>query len=156
MSMRPPGGRFSRRPARARGGAGDAICSRSNPTMKYLLVFIGGGLGAALRHFINGVSLRLVGTDWPAGTLFINVTGSILMGLVAALFAFKLSLPPALRLFIATGILGGYTTFSTFSLETALLFERGQAGMALLYASGSVLLGVAGLFAGMWVIRALS
>jgi len=124
--------------------------------MKYLLVFIGGGLGAALRHFINGVSLRMVGTDWPAGTLFINVTGSILMGLVAALFAFKLSLPPALRLFIATGILGGYTTFSTFSLETALLFERGQAGMALLYAAGSVLLGVAGLFAGMWVIRALS
>jgi len=124
--------------------------------MQYLFVFIGGGLGAALRHFVNGVSLRLVGTGWPAGTLFINVTGSILMGLVAALFAFKLSLPQTLRLFIATGILGGYTTFSTFSLETALLFERGQLGMALLYAAGSVLLGVGGLFAGMWVVRAMS
>ena len=123
---------------------------------KYLLVFIGGGLGAALRHFVNGASLRLVGTDWPLGTLFINVTGSILMGVVAAMFAFKLSLPPALRLFVATGILGGYTTFSTFSLETALLVERGQPGPALLYAVGSVLLGVGGLFAGMWAVRALA
>jgi len=118
---------------------------------KYLLVFAGGGLGAALRHFVNGASLRLVGSDWPLGTL-----GSILMGVVAALFAFKLSLPQALRLFIATGILGGYTTFSTFSLETALLVERGQSGFALLYVAGSVLLGVGGLFAGMWVVRALA
>jgi len=123
---------------------------------KYLLVFAGGGLGAALRHFVNGASLRLVGSDWPLGTLFINVTGSILMGVVAALFAFKLSLPQALRLFIATGILGGYTTFSTFSLEAALLVERGQSGFALLYVAGSVLLGVGGLFAGMWVVRALA
>ena len=124
--------------------------------MQYLLVFIGGGLGAALRHFVNGASLRLVGADWPLGTLFINVTGSILMGVVAATFALKLSLPPTLRLFIATGILGGYTTFSTFSLETGLLMERGQGGAALLYVAGSVLLGVGGLFAGMWAVRALS
>ena len=123
---------------------------------KYLLVFVGGGLGAALRHFVNGASLRLAGGDWPLGTLFINVTGSILMGVVAALFAFKLSLPPTLRLFIATGILGGYTTFSTFSLETALLIERGQPAMALAYVLGSVLLGVGGLFAGMWVVRVLT
>jgi CrcB protein len=124
--------------------------------MQTLFVFIGGGLGAALRHFVNGASLRLVGSDWPLGTVFINVTGSILMGVVAALFAFKLSLPPALRLFIATGILGGYTTFSTFSLETALLIERGQPAMALAYVLGSVLLGVGGLFAGMWVVRVLT
>jgi len=124
--------------------------------MQTLFVFIGGGLGAALRHFVNGASLRLVGSDWPLGTVFINVTGSILMGVVAALFAFKLSLPPTLRLFIATGILGGYTTFSTFSLETALLIERGQPAMALAYVLGSVLLGVGGLFAGMWVVRVLT
>jgi CrcB protein len=124
--------------------------------MQYLLVFIGGGLGAALRHFVNGASLRLVGNEWPLGTLFINVTGSILMGVVAALFAYKVSLPPTLRLFIATGILGGYTTFSTFSLETGLLLERGQPGPALLYVVGSVLLGVGGLFAGMWAVRALT
>jgi len=124
--------------------------------MQTLFVFIGGGLGAALRHFVNGASLRLVGSGWPLGTVFINVTGSILMGVVAALFAFKLSLPPTLRLFIATGILGGYTTFSTFSLKTALLIERGQPAMALAYVLGSVLLGVGGLFVGMWVVRVLT
>ena len=124
--------------------------------MQYLLVFIGGGLGAALRHFVNGLSLRLVGTALPWGTFFINVTGSILMGVVVGVFASKLPLPPALRLFVATGILGGYTTFSTFSLETAMLMERGQAFMALGYVLGSVLLGVGGLFAGMALVRALA
>ena len=124
--------------------------------MQYLLVFIGGGLGAALRHFVNGLSLRLVGTALPWGTFFINVTGSILMGVVVGVFASKLPLPPLLRLFVATGILGGYTTFSTFSLETAMLVERGQAVMALGYVAGSVLLGVGGLFAGMALVRALA
>ena len=124
--------------------------------MQFLLVFIGGGLGAALRHVVNLASLRLVGTALPYGTFFINVTGSILMGVVAGLFAWKVSLPPTLRLFIATGILGGYTTFSTFSLETALLFERGQAWQAVGYVAASVLLGVAGLFAGMAAVRALA
>jgi fluoride exporter len=124
--------------------------------MQYLLVFIGGGLGAALRHLVNGLSLRLAGTALPYGTFFINVTGSILMGVVAGVFAAKLPLPHGLRLFVATGILGGYTTFSTFSLETALLVERGQSAMALGYAAGSVLLGVAGLFAGLALVRALT
>ena len=124
--------------------------------MQYLLVFIGGGLGAALRHFVNGLSLRLVGTALPWGTFFINVTGSILMGVVVGVFASKLPLPPLLRLFVATGILGGYTTFSTFSLETAMLIERGQAVMALGYVAGSVLLGVGGLVAGMALVRALT
>ncbi len=124
--------------------------------MQYLLVFIGGGLGAALRHFVNGLSLRLVGTALPWGTFFINVSGSILMGVVVGVFASKLPLPPALRLFVATGILGGYTTFSTFSLEAAMLMERGQALMALGYVAGSVLLGVGGLFAGMALVRALA
>ena len=144
------------RRARARAGQDVPETPTANLTRQTLFVFIGGGLGAALRHFVNGASLRLVGSDWPLGTVFINVTGSILMGVVAALFAFKLSLPPTLRLFIATGILGGYTTFSTFSLETALLIERGQPAMALAYVLGSVLLGVGGLFAGMWVVRVLT
>ena len=124
--------------------------------MQTLLVFIGGGLGAALRHFVNLLALRWVGTALPYGTFFINVTGSILMGVVAATFALKLSLPPTLRLFVATGILGGYTTFSTFSLETALLFERGETATALGYVAASVLLGVGGLFAGMALVRALA
>ena len=124
--------------------------------MQLLLVFIGGGLGAALRHVVNLAGLRLVGTALPYSTFFINVTGSILMGAVAGLFAWKVSLPPTLRLFIATGILGGYTTFSTFSLETALLIERGQAWQAAGYVLASVLLGVAGLFAGMAAVRAFA
>ncbi len=124
--------------------------------MQLLLVFIGGGLGAALRHVVNLAGLRLVGTALPYSTFFINVTGSILMGVVAGLFAWKVSLPPTLRLFIATGILGGYTTFSTFSLETALLIERGQAWQAAGYVLASVLLGVAGLFAGMAAVRAFA
>ena len=124
--------------------------------MQFVIVFIGGGLGAALRHSVNLLSLRLVGTAWPFGTLFINVTGSILMGIVVEVFAQKLSLSPTMRIFIATGILGGYTTFSTFSLEAVLLFERGQSVMAVLYVAGSVLLGVAGLFAGMVAVRAMA
>ncbi len=124
--------------------------------MQLLLVFIGGGLGAALRHVVNLAGLRLVGTALPYGTFFINVTGSILMGVVAGLFAWKVSLPPTLRLFVATGILGGYTTFSTFSLETALLIERGQGWQAAGYVLASVLLGVGGLFAGMAAVRAFA
>ena len=124
--------------------------------MQTLLVFVGGGLGAVLRHVVNGLAVRYASTGWPLGTLFINVTGSILMGVVAGLFAWKLSLPPTLRLFLATGILGGYTTFSTFSLETALLIERGEPIMAAAYVAGSVLLGVAGLFAGMAAVRAFA
>jgi CrcB protein len=120
-----------------------------------LLVFVGGGLGAALRHLVNAWAPRLVGGDWPFATFFINVSGSLLMGVVAGLFALKLSLPPTLRLFIATGILGGYTTFSTFSLETALLYQRGQPAAAALYALGSLAAGVVALFAGMAVARAL-
>jgi fluoride exporter len=124
--------------------------------MQLLLVFIGGGLGAALRHLVNLAGLRLVGAALPYGTFFINVTGSLLMGVVAGLFAWKVSLPPTLRLFVATGILGGYTTFSTFSLETALLFERGQPWQAIGYVAGSVLVGLAALFAGMAAVRAFA
>ena len=123
--------------------------------MQTLIVFLGGGLGSVLRHLVNVTGPRLVGTSWPYSTFFINVTGSLLMGVVAGVFAWKLSLPPNLRLFLAPGILGGYTTFSTFSLETALLLERGQPWQAVAYALGSVLLGVAALFAGMLAVRAL-
>lgn len=124
--------------------------------MQFLLVFLGGGLGAAVRHFVNLVSLRLVGTSLPVATLFINVTGAFLMGAVAGVFALKGSIHPSWRVFIATGILGGYTTFSTFSLETALLIERGHAGVAVLYVLGSVALGVGGLFLGMLAAKGLS
>ena len=124
--------------------------------MDYLLVFAGGGIGAALRHWVNGLSLALFGPDYPWGTLFINVSGSLLMGVVVELAALRIGMPAHVRLFIATGILGGYTTFSTFSLEAALLHSRGDTALAVGYALGSLVLGVAGFFAGMHGVRALS
>ena len=90
--------------------------------MAYLLVFVGGGLGAMFRHFINTLSGRLLGTAFPYHTFFINVTGSIVMGLIAGYLAFKGGSSQHFRLFLMTGILGGYTTFSAFSLDAALLW----------------------------------
>jgi CrcB protein len=124
--------------------------------MNYLIVFAGGGIGAALRHFFNVWFARLFGTTFPYATLFENVTGSLAMGLLVATFAFKSDIPQHLRLFLTTGILGGYTTFSTFSLDTAVLYERGDnLGMAALYVLLSVALSIGGLFAGLAVVRAM-
>ena len=121
--------------------------------MSYVIVFLGGGIGAALRHGINILAARILGTGFPHGTLIINVTGSLIMGLVAAWFAFKGDASHHWRLFLTTGILGGYTTFSAFSLDAALLYERGEIGSAALYVLGSVVLSIAGLFAGLYLVR---
>jgi CrcB protein len=123
--------------------------------MNYLIVFCGGGIGAALRHFFNVTFARTLGTAFPYATLFENVTGSLVMGLLVATFAFKSDIPQHMRLFLTTGILGGYTTFSTFSLDTAVLYERGDnLGMTALYVLLSVALSIGGLFAGLAVVRA--
>ena len=121
--------------------------------MGYLIVFLGGGLGAATRHGINLATARVLGTAFPYGTLLINITGSFIMGLVAAYFAFKGGASQHWRLFFTTGILGGYTTFSAFSLDAALLYERGQIGMAALYVIASVAISIVGLFAGLALVR---
>lgn len=121
--------------------------------MAYLIVFLGGGLGAAMRHGVNIASARAFGTGFPYGTLLINVTGSLLMGLVAAYFAFKGDASQHWRLFLTTGILGGYTTFSAFSLDAALLYERGEVSAAAIYVVASVALSIAGLFAGFALVR---
>jgi CrcB protein len=123
--------------------------------MGYLIVFLGGGLGAALRHGINIAAARFAGTSFPYGTLFINVAGSLAMGLIAEYFALKGGLPQHWRLFLTTGILGGFTTFSAFSLEAALLYERGQITGAAIYVVASVVLAVGALFAGLAIVRAL-
>jgi len=120
--------------------------------MGFLIVFLGGGLGAALRHGLNLAFARL-GSAFPYSTLTINVTGSIVMGLVAGYFAFKGDASQSWRLFLTTGILGGYTTFSAFSLDAALLYERGALGLAALYVLASVVLSIAGLFAGLALVR---
>jgi fluoride exporter len=126
--------------------------------LSYLLVFFGGGVGAALRHGVNLAAARVAGGDFPWGILIVNVTGSLLMGVLAGLLAFKdgASLSQQARLFLATGVLGGYTTFSAFSLDTALLIERGATGQAAGYVLGSVLLSVLALFAGLWLVRAVA
>ena len=120
-----------------------------------LIVFAGGGLGAVARHLINLSVSRVIGSDFPWGVMLINVSGSVIMGMAAAFFAFKADATwsQPLRLFMTTGILGGYTTFSAFSLDVALLWERGEPLHALVYVLGSVILSVLGLFAGLAVIR---
>jgi len=120
----------------------------------YFLVFIGGGLGACLRHACNLIGARVaVGSPWPWSTFLINISGALLMGVVVEAFALRNGASPQLRLLLATGILGGYTTFSTYALEIGLLLQRGQHGLAALYAGGSVALGLAGLFGGMKLVR---
>jgi fluoride exporter len=122
----------------------------------YLLVFFGGGLGATLRHLINLTCARCIGTGFPYGTFIINITGSTVMGLIAGYLAFKGEASQPWRLFLMTGVLGGYTTFSAFSLDAALLYERGEVGLAALYVLGSVVISIAGLFAGLAIVRQLT
>jgi CrcB protein len=124
--------------------------------MNYLLVFIGGGVGSTLRQVVNVVSSRVLGTAFPYHTFIINITGSTIMGLIAGYLAFRGQEAQPWRLFLMTGILGGYTTFSAFSLDTALLYERGEIGLAVLYVVGSVVLSIVGLFAGLLLVRHLA
>jgi fluoride exporter len=121
-----------------------------------LIVFVGAGFGGVLRHVLNAWVMRLVGQEFPAGILAINVIGSTAMGLIAGWLAFQGQAPHDVRLFLTTGILGGFTTFSAFSLDAAVLYERGQLGLAVLYVIASVALSIAGLFAGMWTMRSLT
>src|ERR1044071_4547671 len=116
--------------------------------MGFLIVFIGGGIGAALRHGFNLAFARVLGTAFPHATLFENVSGSVVMGALIALFAFRSGIPQHWQLFLTTGILGGYTTFSTFSLDVALLYERGELSLAAFYVLLSLILSVGGVVAG--------
>ena len=121
--------------------------------MSYLLVFIGGGLGASLRHAVNVGCARACGLNFPYGTFVINITGALVMGLIACYLACKGEASQPWRLFVMTGILGGYTTFSAFSLDAVLLYERGELGVAAFYVVGSVVLSIAGLLAGLALVR---
>jgi CrcB protein len=123
--------------------------------MGFLIVFLGGGIGAASRHGINLLVARALGTGFPYGTLFINIVGSLAMGLIAEFFALKAGLPQHWRLFLTTGILGGFTTFSAFSLEAALLYERGDLIGAAVYVVSSVVLAIGALFAGLAIVRVI-
>jgi len=121
--------------------------------MLYLIVFLGAGVGGALRHGVNVGSARLFGYGFPFGTLIVNVVGSFLMGLLAGYFAFRPGIGQHVRLFLTTGILGGFTTFSAFSLDSALLIERHAYGLAAGYMVGSVAASVSALFLGLALFR---
>ena len=121
--------------------------------MLYLIVFIGAGVGGALRHGVNVAAVRLFGYGFPFGTLIVNVAGSFLMGVADGYFAFRPGMGQHMRLFLTTGLLGGFTTFSAFSLDTALLVERNAYGLAAGYAVGSVAASVAALFFGLALFR---
>ena len=117
--------------------------------MLYLIVFAGAGIGGALRHGVNVGAARLFGYGFPFGTLIVNVLGSFLIGLLAGWFAFRMGVNQHVRLFLTTGILGGFTTFSAFSLDAALLVERHAYALAAGYIVGSVGLSLVGLFLGL-------
>ncbi|HVV92348.1 MAG TPA: fluoride efflux transporter CrcB [Hyphomicrobiales bacterium] len=120
-----------------------------------LLVVVGAGIGGGLRHLVNIGAARLLGIHFPWGTLTVNLVGSFVMGLLAAWFALRFSGGgQALRLLLTTGILGGFTTFSSFSLDAVLLWERGATGVAALYVAVSVAVGIAALVAGLALGRA--
>lgn len=115
-----------------------------------MLVFAGGGLGALVRYYVGMFAMKTFGMAFPWGTFFINITGSFIMGAVISWLAFQ---EPAaskwFRVFFTTGVLGGYTTFSTFSLDSFVLWERGELMLAAAYVLGSVVLSLLAVAAGM-------
>jgi len=121
--------------------------------MLYLIVFLGAGIGGALRHGVNVGAARMWGFGFPYGTVIVNIVGSFLMGLLAGYFAFRPGIGQHWRLFLTTGILGGFTTFSAFSLDSALLIERHAYGLAAGYMVGSVAASVSALFFGLAMFR---
>ncbi len=121
------------------------------------LVALGGAIGAACRHLLNIAVLRLFAPAFPYATLSANVLGGLLMGIAAGYFALRFdSGGQGLRLFLTTGILGGFTTFSAFSLDALVLWERGDAAAAAAYVLLSVILSIAALWAGITIVRVVS
>ena len=113
----------------------------------YLLVFAGGGIGAAARYWLSGLVYQRLGSEFPSGTLVVNVIGCLLIGFLISIFEERFVLYPSLRIFLTIGILGGFTTFSSFSFETMALLRDGE----LWYASANILLSVVMCLGGTWV-----
>jgi fluoride exporter len=122
--------------------------------LSFVWVALGGAIGSALRYVVNIAAPRLLGTGFPWATLTVNIVGSFLMGLLSAALAEKFSDQPDLRLFLTTGILGGFTTFSAFSLDVFGLMQRGENSTAVIYALASVALSILAVFSGFMVSRA--
>ncbi|ABC91017.1 probable integral membrane protein (possibly involved in chromosome condensation), CrcB family [Rhizobium etli CFN 42] len=120
-----------------------------------LLVAVGGAIGSVLRYFVGQWALRLMGPAFPWGTLAVNVVGCFVIGVFAELVTRKFNASVELRLLLITGFLGGFTTFSAFSLDAISLFERGEAVAGGIYIAASVGLSMAAVFAGLAIMRAL-
>lgn len=116
-------------------------------------VAFGGALGSVARYLTAETFGRLFGSDFPWATLTVNIVGSTIMGLLAGAMAQVWDLPTELRLFLTTGILGGFTTFSTFSLDVASMVQRGDFTTAAVYLLSSLVIGIGGLFAGLYFVR---
>lgn len=122
----------------------------------FLLVGLGGAIGASLRHVVGLAAVRLMPGGWPWGTFAVNIVGSLLMGFLVGWLALRANgTGQNMRLFLATGVLGGFTTFSAFSLEIVHMIRSDAVAKAASYAGLSVLLGVAALFLGLWIARRL-
>jgi fluoride exporter len=121
----------------------------------FLLAAAGGAIGASLRHLTNTLCGHLFGGAFPWGTFAVNVIGSLAMGLLVALFAVRWNAPLEVRVFLATGILGGFTTYSAFSLDFAFLIERKAYLTAAGYAGGTMLACFVAVFAGLALGRAV-
>lgn len=120
-----------------------------------LMVALGGALGSLVRYFVAGAVQPAWWPGFPFGIFVVNITGGLMMGLITGLAALKLNMTQEMRAFLTTGILGGYTTFSTFSLDSAMLMERGAYIQAGAYIVGSVVLSILALFGGLWLMRIL-
>ncbi|WP_213741184.1 fluoride efflux transporter CrcB [Bradyrhizobium sp. dw_411] len=118
-----------------------------------IAVAVGGSIGSVARYLVAIGSSKVFGSDFPWGIFIINVTGSFLIGALLGLFATRWDVPQAVRIFLTVGICGGYTTFSTFSLDSYYLMERGELGAALLYMIGSVLLSISAFGGGLYLTR---
>ena len=120
------------------------------------LVGSGGAIGAVGRYSIGVWLGQWLGVNWPYGTFTVNVVGGLLMGIVAGLGTWSTLISPELRIFLAVGVLGGFTTFSAFSLDIMLMLERHQWLMALGYSVASVLLSLAALALGLFLVRTIA
>lgn len=118
-----------------------------------LSIAAGGAIGAVLRHYVGLLSLKFIGTSFPWGTLGVNVVGSFIMGALITYFALIWNPSPEIRAFLTVGLLGAFTTFSTFSLDVVTLWERGMTYAAFGYITASVVLSIGALCAGMFFIR---
>lgn len=121
-----------------------------------LSIAAGGAIGSVLRHYAGRAMLAMFGTGFPYGTLFVNVAGSFVMGVFVGLFALRMNPSQEMRAFLTVGLLGGFTTFSSFSLDVVTLYERGEVASAALYIALSLVLSLAGIFAGLFLVRSFA